>query len=116
MTAEALRSIGIDEYARLRRQYLPAGGIVQEGVSLRFLSEQADLFAGDGFVLALARGGSVPFSTELLGRPDAAPGILHTLQVPRGKFRTPGNGRPFAMYRPLDGTGDAPRYFGLAFD
>lgn len=103
----ALQSIDAEEYALLRRQYLPAGGVVQENENLQFLRTICKLYAGDGFVYAEG--------AELLGKTDAAPGILATLGKEKGSFRCPGEEKPFAMHLPL-AEGAAPSYFGLAFD
>ena len=106
-TPAAMRSITAEEYARLRRQYLPAGGVLQENENLQFLSSVCKLYAGDGFLYAEG--------AELLGNSDAAPCILAALGKDRGTFRCPGEDIPFAMYLPLD-AGAPPKYFGLAFD
>ena len=100
-------AVDTEEYARLRRQYLPEGGVVQEGANLSLLAAQCSLYAGEDFLYAEG--------AELLGNADAAPGILAALGKNSGIFRTPGQERPFAMYRPLTDL-PAPRYFGLAFD
>ncbi len=106
-TPVALREIDAAEYAELRRQYLPMGGVVQENENLQLLSALTKLYTGDGFLYAE--------DAELLGSADAAPGILSALGKPSGQFRCPGNETPFAMYLPLD-SNPAPGYFGLAFD
>ena len=103
----ALQPIDAEEYALLRQQYLPAGGVVQENENLQFLRAVCNLYAGDGFVYAEG--------AELLGRSDAAPGILAALKKEKGSFRRPGEEKPFAMYSPLT-DGAVPSYFGLAFD
>lgn len=102
-----LREIDAAEYARLRRQLLPAGGVVQENENLQFLSSITHLYAGEDFLYAEG--------AELLGNTGAAPGILAALGRDCDQFRCPGNETPFAMYLPLDGNA-APTYFGLAFD
>lgn len=102
-----LQEISAAEYADLRRQYLPKGGVVQENENLQFLSGISKLYTGDGFLYA--------DDAELLGNTDAAPGILAALGKTSGTFRCPGNEIPFAMYLPLDNQ-RAPAYFGLAFD
>ena len=102
-----VRKLDMAEYAELRRAYLPEGGVLQEGDSLRFLSAIAGLYAGEDFLYAE--------NLELLGNADSAPGILAALKQEKGTFRTPGDDRPFAMYRPLENA-PAPKYFGLAFD
>ena len=113
----AIRGLGTAEYAALRRQFLPRGGVVQEGENLAFLADQAAFYAGEDFVLAARREGETLVGIELLGDPAAAPPAVHALGCTCGTFRTPGNEMPFAMYLPLDGgTLPPPAYFGLAFD
>lgn len=102
-----LKEIDAAEYAVLRRQFLPAGSVVQENENLQFLSAITKLYTGDGFLYA--------DDAELLGNTDAAPGILAALGKDSGLFRCPGGDIPFAMYLPLDSNA-APAYFGLAFD
>ena len=80
---------------------------LQENENLQFLRTLCKLYAGDGFVYAEG--------AELLGKTDAAPGILAILGKEKGSFRCPGEEKPFAMYLPL-AEGTAPSYFGLAFD
>ena len=111
----ALRSVSREEYARLRRQLLPAGGMIQEGDNLDFLEKLAAFYAGDGFVFCAGTENGRVWAPELLGPPEAAPGILAALGAEEGSFRFPGTDRPFAMYRPLTDA-SAPQYFGLAFD
>ena len=112
-----LHRIDRDAYGKLRRQLLPAGGVIQEQENLDFLEAQAQFYAGTGFVLAAYREKDVLRGIELLGDTMAAPAIVGALGCTQGKFRCPGPGTPFAMYRPLgDSTLPAPAYFGLAFD
>lgn len=114
--AVPIRAICGEEYARLRREYLPEGGVVQEGANLDFLSRQAQLFAGHDFLLAAYSEDGVLHGMELLGNAEAAPGILHALGFSRGVFRAPGSHKAFAMFHPLTNHVDLPVYFGLAFD
>ena len=104
----ALRHVSAEEYAALRRQYLPPRGVIQGDMD--FLATYATLYAGDDFVCAWAGDTAL----ELLGNTAAAPGILGALGKAKGRFRIPGK-TPFAMYRPLSDT-PAPAYFGIAFD
>ena len=112
-----LERIGAREYADLRRQLIPAGGVLQEGENLDFLLTQAELYRGDGFVFAARREGDRLICPELLGEKKYAPMILRGLGCVDGDFRVPASlgGEEFAMYLPFDG-GEAPSYFGLAFD
>lgn len=111
----AITQIGAQEYAALRRQYLPADGIRQEGENLSFLQTQAQLYKGDDFLLAAVMDGPRLWGMELLGNAQAAGGILTALGADAGHFRTPGGRTPFAMFLPF-GAFPPPAYFGLAFD
>lgn len=113
----ALRTIDKTEYTRLRRQFLPIDGVVQEGENLEFLQTMANFYVGDGFLLAARGEGDTLYGTELLGDRSVAPAIVKGLGYAKGNFRTPGTERPFAMYHPLcDSPLAPPSYFGLAFD
>lgn len=105
------------EYARLRRQLLPRGSVVQEGENLDFLQTQVCFYRGTDFLLAAQ---STPegalFGTELLGNTDVAPGILLSLGYAQGTFRSPGNQKQYAMFLPLTQDAPAPSYFGFSFD
>lgn len=114
--AIALRPVQKKEYARLRRQFLPADGVIQEGEALVYLSAFARFYAGKGFLLAAAVEKDRFFGIELLGSRAAAPGILAALGYEKGTFRSPGGDCPFAMFRPLRENAQAPSYLGLAFD
>lgn len=113
--AEPLRPIDAGEYARLRRELLPPGGVRQEGEALAFLETQAEFFAGTHWLLAARRQDDRLFGLELLGNTTVAPGILTALGCAEGTFRTPGPGRPYAMYCPLTPS-PAPTCFSFGFD
>lgn len=114
-TPVPLRKLDAREYAALRRAYLPQGGVLQEDAGLTLLTQLAELYAGEDFLLCASVADGKLICPELLGNSDAAGGIVTALGAVSGTFRTPGNDRPFAMYRPL-GSGEPPAYFGLAFD
>lgn len=105
-----IRRVSPEEYASLRREYLPVGGVVQENGAADYLASGAKLYAGTDFLLAM----SGDFGVELLGDSNAASGILGALGLERGTFRVPGDA-PFAMYRSLTQDTWTPGYFGLAF-
>lgn len=116
-TAVAVRSVSREEYAALRRTYLPRGGVIQEGENLAYLQTYGQLLAGDTFVLAgMALEEGTFLGLELLGDSTQAPSILKALGYGQGTFRIPGDGFPFAMYRGLQEDAPIPTYFGLAFD
>lgn len=115
-TAVEVRTVDREEYARLRKKYLPEGGLIQEKENLSYLQTYASLYAGNGFVLAAVHGEGKLFGMELLGNADAAPGILKAMGYETGTFRTPGDGMPFAMAIRLKENAVMPTYLGLAFD
>lgn len=109
-----LHPVTAAEYAALRRKLLPDGGIIQEGAALALLEKTVQFYAGDGFVLTASVEDDMAHVQELLGDADPA-GITAALGCKQGRFRTPGQSTPFAMYYSF--TDDsAPAYFGLALD
>ena len=116
-TGAPLRQITKKEYATLRRSYLPVGSVIQENESIDFLETQAQLYVGNGFLLAARSEGNLLRGIELLGTTNHVAEITAALGCSRGLFRTPGEAVPFAMYYPLqDNRSFSPTYFGLAFD
>lgn len=111
-----IRNTDVEEYAALRREFLPEGSVLQEGIQLLFLAAQAQLFAGRDFLLAAWLEEETLYGMELLGNSDAAPGILRALGCKTGKFQIPGQDRPYAMLHKLKEDAAIPRYFGLAFE
>lgn len=111
-----VRTVEAEEYARLRRAYLPQGALLQEGENLRYLATYASFCAGEDFLLAAVHGEDSLFAPELLGNIAAAPRILKAMGYSKGTFRTIGADIPFAMYCPLQENAPAPTYVGFAFD
>lgn len=112
----ALQRISREEYARLRREFLPDGGVVQEGENLLFLETMSRFYRGEGFLLSAREQEGELWGDELLGDASAAPGILKALHQPRGTFRIPGGDRNLLMWLPLAPDATAPGWFGLPFD
>lgn len=112
----AVRRIGREEYGALRRRFLPGDGVIQEGRNLAYLETFVQFYAGEDFLLAGASDGDGFRGAELLGNREAAPGILGALGYRKGVFRTPGEERPFAMFRGLKEGAERPGYFGLVMD
>ena len=111
----AMEKIDPQHYCRLRRQYLPGNGIVQENENLALLEQLADLFRGEDFLCAVAKAESV--CLELLGDPAAAAGITAALHLDRCRFRVPCTDIPFAMGMDLKEPFLPEKlYFGFAFD
>jgi len=112
-----IREINGEEYAALRRKYLPKNSVIQENESIKYLEKQAKLYTGKDFLLACRVNEGTLFGIELLGNKENAPLILAALDCKKGVFRTPGGKAPFSMYYPLKNHTLPPIfYFGLAFD
>lgn len=111
-----LHRIDRDEYARLRRTYLPENGAIQEEENIAYQEMMAFFYAGDDFLLTARKEGQNLKALELLGNADAAPGILAALNCTEGSFQTPGSDIPYAMFYPLTKETTAPGYLGLAFN
>lgn len=112
----ALHRIDRDEYAALRRTYLPEGSVLQENENIAYMEMMAFFYAGEDFLLAASKEGQSLYAPELLGNPAAAPGILAALRCTEGRFQTVGGDIPFAMYLPLSKKAKTPKYLGLAFN
>ena len=113
---QPMHAIDREDYARLRREFLPENAVVQEGVCLDFLEGYAKFYKGLGFLLCAVTDGDTLMAFELLGDREAAPRILCSLGLRQGTFRCPGDNKPFAMFLALKPDVPAPGYFGLAFD
>lgn len=113
-TPVPLKKINCTEYAALRRQFLPEGGVVQEKENLVYLNEISQFYTGEDVLLAATKEDKNLTCTELLGDHSLAPGVVATLECTLGQFRCPGRNQ-FAMFRSLN-NGSAPGYFGFAFD
>jgi hypothetical protein len=111
----ALRSVTPEAYGAIRKRLLPAGAVVQEEQNLRFLGRCAHLYAGEDWLLAANLEDGALTAMEFLGDRSVAPAVLAALGAKTGTFRTPGQEKVFALYRPI--TDDPmPSYFALAFD
>ncbi len=109
--------ISAEEYAKRRREYLPAQSVIQEGECLDFLKLLVRFCAGDGFIFGIALGEKGLFIKEFLGNETVLPAIINTLGNALGNVRISGKSRPFAMYCPFSSDITAvPRYFAFAFD
>lgn len=114
--AVPLQFITAENYIDLRKKHQPAGSVAPESAMLTFLKEQYFFYAGKDFILCATAEGDTLIVTELLGDPSSAPGIVAMMGKKQGCFRTPGNGKPFAMYHPFTYSPDRPSYFALALD
>lgn len=110
-----VRPVDTDEFALLRREYLPRGGIRQEGALLRFLATQAEFYAGERFLTAVSK--EEPKTVvEFLGDQREIPGLLGALKLPQATVRTPGGDQIAGMYLPLTPDAPTPEYLGLPMD
>ena len=89
----AIRKISEAEYAALRRELLPANGVLQEGANLSYLSRFANLYAGEGFLAAVTQ----VSVAEFLGDRAKISGLLGALGMEKAAVRYPGKDRPMVM-------------------
>ena len=115
-TPVPLKEISMEEYASLRRQFLPIGGVLQEGAALALLRAYSNFYAGENMLLAAYPEEGKLTVCELLGSPDNFCGVVAALGYNKGTIRTPGQDKPFAMYHSLTEDAATPEYFGLALD
>lgn len=125
-TELTLRQISKNEFAQLRRTFLPQNAVIQENENLDFLEKQADFYAGKNFLFTALNSemdGDESFSLEkhlhgieFLGDESRIPDILKALGYTSASFRTIGNGKPFGMYLSFTEGGFVPSYLGFAFD
>ena len=108
-----IRKVSPEEHARLRRCLLPENSILQEGVTLDFLHQFADVYAANDALLCIdPDSGTV---LEYLGDPHSAPGILTALGIGQAQLRTPGRNMPFTRWMPLNCT-KIPGYLGITLE
>lgn len=113
-TPVATERISPEEYCALRRQYLPEGGVLQEGPAMSFLARYYRFYRTERCLAVATLLNGILFSPEFLGDPADIPGFLAALGARSGNLRMQGN-EPFAMYHPL-AEGPTPGYFAFAFD
>ncbi len=110
-----VRRIGPGQFQALRQQLLPQDGVELGDAALKFLSAQAEFFAGDGWLLTAAVQEDTLQGLEYLGSPQWLAGIVAALGCRTGSFPMPGKA-PFAWFHPLADRAVAPAYLGFAFD
>ncbi len=113
-SALELKPLNGQVYTNLRREYLPADGVLQPSC-LAFLESSLELYWGDDFLLAVSVEEGVARG-ELLGNRGKAPAITAALGASQGRFRTPGSGEDLAMICPLCDDVQVPGYFGIVYD
>ena len=101
------------EFGQLRRNYLPANAVYQEGLTLDFLHSFAHFYAfNDALVCAAPQEGVI---FEYLGNPNSAPGILRALGIAEAEIPTIGQEIPYTMFYPLNCT-KIPGYLGITLE
>ncbi len=114
--AAQVQKILLDEYAQLRLERLPAGGIVQGAETLRFYETYGSFYRTGGSIFCAAREEDTLYIQEFLGEPESLPGIAAALDCQVAQVRLPGGDQPFAMYYSFTNEEEMPTYFGIALD
>ena len=111
-----VEQISAEEFALLRKEFLPPNSVIQEKENIDFLKEFALFFKGENFLFAAEVRKNTIYCNEILGTTEAAPKILKTLNFENGTFKTFGNETPFAMFLKFKETATTPNYFAFAFE
>ena len=111
-----MEEVGAETFARLRRQMLPEGGVLQEDTWLPFLASQYRFWRGEGWLAAGQVYDGKLICQEFLGDRNAMGGLVRALEVPAGTFRVPGKTMPFVYLLPLQAHCKRPDYFALVLD
>ena len=104
-----------EAFCQIRRNMLPAGGLLQEGATLSFLACFTEFYAGQDSLMCLSREEDTLYFQEYLGPPEALPGVLAALGAKKALVRIPG-GEAYAMYLPLDENLTPPNYLGISLE
>ena len=115
-----IRQISKTEFAKLRRDFLPKTGLIQEDENLDFLEQQATFYAGENFLLT-AQTNDIStqkhiIGVEFLGDASVIPAIVAFFACTSGTFRMPGKEKPLAMYYAFTTSISKPDYLGFIFD
>lgn len=108
-----LTELSPEEFGHRRREFLPKGSVLQEGLTLEFLHNFAHFYASDDALICACPQEKVIF--EYLGNPDSAPGILGTLGIAEAEIPTLGAAIPHTMFLPLN-CAKVPGYLGLTLE
>ena len=108
-----INALSAQEYGLLRRSFLPADAVRQEGAILDFLHTFAKFYASEDALFCVAQ--QEPVLLEYLGNPHSAPGILAALHIKSAEIPTPGDEIPFTMFYPLNCT-KIPGYLGITLE
>lgn len=124
----SIRSVKKEEFALLRRKFVPNGAVLQEKENLDFLEQQAIFYTGKSvspisqknetpkdFLLAATMEDRHLEGLEFLGDESLIPSILSTLGCTGGTISMPGMEEPSAMYHPFTESSEYPKYLGFSF-
>ncbi len=102
-------------YAQARVALLPEGSAIEGPEFFAFLATQASFYRFGDALFACARENDHLFIPEYLGDAGLLPQILAAFGAVCATVRTPGPGKPWAMYCPLSDA-PAPTHFSFALD
>ena len=108
-----IKALSAEEYGLLRRSFLPADAVRQEGATLDFLRTFARFYSSEDALFCIGK--YEPVFLEYLGNPHSVPGILASLGIKSAEIPTIGNEIPFTMFYPLNCT-KIPGYLGLSLE
>ena len=109
----SLRTIDASTYSALRKDYLPENAILQEGVTLTFLSTFAKFYKGENCLFSAYQEDNTLHICEYFGKEEnlASIGIAKQALV-----HLPGGNIPSAMYLDFAGDSRLPDYLGITLN
>lgn len=110
-TPVPLKKLSKKEFLALRKKLLPENGILQEGITVDFLSCFTEFYAAKDCVMCLSTEYSTAYFQEFLGPRQLLPGILAALQLQKGIVRLPGGKMSAMYYSPAE---KCPGYLGIS--
>ncbi|MBO7217419.1 MAG: GNAT family N-acetyltransferase, partial [Clostridia bacterium] len=79
-----LKKINGEEYAALRRKYLPRGGVIQENENIEYLETLEELYCSKDFIFAAHIEGDTLYASEFLGDTAQLGNITAAFKVKKG--------------------------------
>ena len=111
--AVSLQEIDADTYNTLRRNFLPADSLLQEGATLCFLATFAKFYQGSNCLFSAYKENRTLFICEYFGQENLLGNIAKATGAEFAVARIPGGDQPSAMYLDFQDEPLLPAYLGI---
>lgn len=102
-------------YGNLRREFMPAGTIVQEGATLTFLGCFAQFYQLDSGIACLSKEGDTLNIQEYLADPKEIPALIFALKAEKANVHLAGKTES-AMFLSFENSNKLPSYLGISLN